>query len=456
MSRSNGGYEVKKIFFLALLSVMVAGAAFAQLRIPPTTISNQDSCQIATNPAATLLLPYFEVDANNADRTTAIDTAFTITNVSNTPIIAHITLWSDWSYPVLDFNVWLTGYDVQGISLYDILNLGRLPATSSDETRGSRSAVSGNVALDSASCVDLPASIPESLRAAIVSGLTGGAYTVGTLSCSKIGNVHANAIGYVTIDTANTCSQTLPNDPDYFTTEILFQNQLTGDYLRLAPSAATGNYAGGNPLVHIQAVPAGGPAGTLTTTSLPATFYQRYQAGANADRRQPLPALFAARYISSPFNTRFPIYREGPYSGTACSGFTANSAIPLTDVVRFDEHENPTTRTNICQVSPCPPGTTPTLPETSAPAISNTSVFPDPSNSGDVGGWVYLNLDNPNVAGDATQNWVIVEMTAEGRYGVDFDATYLANGCYPAYGSTTAVNPNFVIGPQGIEFGNFN
>lgn len=440
---------MKKLYIVALVALLTAGAAFGQV-LAPTTIANQDSCQIATNPAATLLLPYFEVDANNADRTTAIDTAFTITNVSNTPIIAHITLWSDWSYPVLDFNVWLTGYDVQGISLYDILNLGRLPATSSDETRGSRSAANSSVTaiLDPSTCVDLPASIPESLRAAIVSGLTGGAYTVGTLSCSKIGNTHANAIGYVTIDTANTCSQTLPNDPDYFATEILFQNQLTGDYLRLAPSAATGNYAGGNPLVHIQAIPGGGPAGTLTTTALPSTFYQRYQAGGHADRRQPLPALFAARYISSPFNTRFPIYREGPYSGTSCSGFTANSAIPLTDVVRFDEHENPTTRTNICQVSPCPPGTTPTLPETSAPAISNTSVFPDPSTSGDVGGWVYLNLDNPNAAQvPATQNWVIVEMTAEGRYGVDFDATYLANGCTPVMPTTTGALATGIIAP---------
>lgn len=436
---------MKRFYFVALVALLTAGAAFGQ-----ATIANQSSCQIATNPAATLLLPYFEVDANNADRTTAIDTAFTITNVSDTPIIAHITVWSDWSYPVLDFNVWLTGYDVQGISLYDILHLGRLPATSSDEARGDRSAATANVPLNSASCLDLPGSIPESLRAAIVSGLTGGAYTVGSLSCSKIGSVHTNAVGYVTIDTASVCSQTLPNDPTYYATEILFQNQLTGDYLRLAPSAATGNYAGGNPLVHIQAVPAGGAAGALTATTLPATSYSRYQVGfGRADRRQPLPALFAARYISSPFNTRFPIYREGPYSGTSCSGFTANSAIPLTDIVRFDEHENPTTRSTICQVSPCPPGTTPTTPETSAPAISNTAIFPDPSTSGDVGGWVYMNLDDPNntrVA--ATQNWVIVEMTAEGRYGVDFDATYLANGCTPVFPTTTGTTATAAIGPQ--------
>ena len=117
---------MKRFYFVALVALLTAGAAFGQ-----ATIANQSSCQIATNPAATLLLPYFEVDANNADRTTAIDTAFTITNVSDTPIIAHITVWSDWSYPVLDFNVWLTGYDVQGISLYDILHLGRLPEVGS-------------------------------------------------------------------------------------------------------------------------------------------------------------------------------------------------------------------------------------------------------------------------------------------------------------------------------------
>src|SRR5207244_11864043 len=31
-----------------------------------------------------------------------------------------LVVWTDWSFPALDFNIFLTGYDVQGINLYDI------------------------------------------------------------------------------------------------------------------------------------------------------------------------------------------------------------------------------------------------------------------------------------------------------------------------------------------------
>src|SRR5689334_3742186 len=46
---------------------------------------------------------------------------------------AHITVWAaDLSFPVLDFNVYLTGYDVQSINLRDILINGVLsPRTAS-------------------------------------------------------------------------------------------------------------------------------------------------------------------------------------------------------------------------------------------------------------------------------------------------------------------------------------
>ena len=44
--------------------------------------------------------------------------------MSRLPQIAHVTLWTDWSFPVLDFNIFLTGYDVQAINLYDIIVRG--------------------------------------------------------------------------------------------------------------------------------------------------------------------------------------------------------------------------------------------------------------------------------------------------------------------------------------------
>src|ERR1700674_77890 len=86
----------------------------------PTSTNNNDSCDIGVTPAATLLLPYFEVETS----TRATQTLFTITNTSRFPQIAHVTLWTDWSSPVLDFNIFLTGYDVQGINLYDVIVSG--------------------------------------------------------------------------------------------------------------------------------------------------------------------------------------------------------------------------------------------------------------------------------------------------------------------------------------------
>src|SRR5436305_2574227 len=127
---------MRKLTVLAMLAaLLMAGSAFAVNRhltpapnatftfgvggaaIGPTTTNNDDSCDIGVAPAATLLLPYFEVDTTSARTTT---TLFTITNVSRFSQIAHVTLWTDRSFPVLDFNIFLTGYDVQGINLFDV------------------------------------------------------------------------------------------------------------------------------------------------------------------------------------------------------------------------------------------------------------------------------------------------------------------------------------------------
>src|SRR5215207_3348959 len=85
-------------------------------------------CTIDDVPAATLLVPYFEVDLDDPWGTT---TLFTINNASATAVLAHVVLWSDLSVPVLDFNVYLTGYDVQSINLRDIVERGVLPKTAS-------------------------------------------------------------------------------------------------------------------------------------------------------------------------------------------------------------------------------------------------------------------------------------------------------------------------------------
>ncbi|HUP61142.1 MAG TPA: hypothetical protein VNA69_12055 [Thermoanaerobaculia bacterium] len=511
---------MRKLTILALVAMLaVAGTAFAAVDKTfdvtanatfsngnnPTTTNNDDSCDIGVYPAATLLLPYFEVDIA-AVAGTSHTTLFTITNVSRFPQIAHITLWTDWSFPVLDFNVFLTGYDVQSINLFDIIRSGLVapgtgpgPGTSSTNKTVSpnpQTGVSGAIpALNAAtnpnfagdaisSCSVLPGTLPAGLVAAVQTALTTGLYNPTTaVGCgsNRIGGVHANAIGYVTIDVASRCTTRLPDDVTYMATEILFDNVLIGDYQQINGNVLNGNLAQGNPMVHIRAIPEGGPAGSLPIpgiTNLPYTFYDRYTGSTpQRDRRQPLPATFAARWIeggSGGYQTDYKIWREGVTFGTqSCSTADDNSSMPVADVVRFDERENSFGFAGQDNCSPCEPGAGPELPETSRTSTAD-AIWPVHTTSSDIAGWMYLNLNNGGSAGysvngirnnvgtgfaplcsgtvvRASQNWTIVSMFALGKLSVDFDAASLGNGCNAA-----ACDPvggtNPPIGPAGGVF----
>ena len=511
---------MKKLLVLAMMAtLLMAGSAFAVSRhlaptpnatfsfgapgiaAGPTTTNNDDTCDIGTAPAATLLLPYFEVDPNPTVQ--GQTTLFTITNVSRFPQIAHVTIWTDWSFPVLDFNIFLTGYDVQPINLYDIIVRGVIAppsGTTPATTPGSLSAANnannnnnfGGGIGGPAPCLTLPGNLPLSLVTAVRTALTTGVYNpgAGVTACSTAGGTHANAIGYVTVDVAADCSTKFPNDPTYYnvgTGEILFDNVLIGDYQQLGPAAsgtgAASSFDGaGNPMVHIRAVPEGGGAGIggalQPGTNLPYTFYDRYTPANNRtiDRRQPLPSTFAARFIqggTGAFATNYKIWREGVTgSGASCASYVNNGIISIGEFVRFDEHENPTTFGTGITCSPCGSSLT-TLPETSAQNTASAN-FPNIGASGDVGGWMYLNLNNGGAAvysvtghpsgtitvgpavtpfgsPRASQNWVIIEMfgnVGSNRLSVDFDAAWLGNGCSPAAGLSGAV----AIGPAGGVF----
>src|SRR5205085_2098154 len=99
---------------------------------------------------------------------------------------------------------------------------------------------------------------------------------------------------------------TPPMVSQYWSDTLLFDNVLTGDYERVNPNTTTGNYAGGNPLVHIRAIPEGGRGGSTMETPLPFTFYDRYTpAGARkADRRAPQRPASARRCRCRPPRAR--------------------------------------------------------------------------------------------------------------------------------------------------------
>ncbi|HEY0142362.1 MAG TPA: hypothetical protein VGF48_15795 [Thermoanaerobaculia bacterium] len=405
---------------------------------PAVTHRNDDSCDVAQLPAATLLLPYFEVDVNS-DVSSSQTTLFTVVNTTNQPQIARATIWTDWSFPVISFDIFLTGYDVQAINIRDILMSGVLPGTSSNATRGSRS-LAGNdrfLANAATACANLPRVLPATITEAIRRALTQGTIPQ-SCSSDRVGGAHANAIGYVTIDVVATCSGKSPKDAGAIG-ELLFDNVLTGDYQFVTPNSASGNFALGSPLVHIRAIGEGGAAGSQVATNLNRTFYDGFYGGTHRDRRQPLPTRFAGRYIEgggTSFLTDFLIWREPARAADAiCSNYDENLTAYV-EAVRFDERENPTTvaRPDVTIGFP----EAPQLLASSSRLPSSDEYFP-PLQSGDVAGWMYLNLARPesNNQISAAQAWVVTAMSAEGRYAVGADATSLGNGCSQVRGTTS-------------------
>ena len=505
--------HTQPLLFAMAATCLMAGSAFP--------VNNNDSCDIGVTPAATLLLPYFEVNTAPGARTTT--TLFTITNTSRYPQIAHVTVWTDWSFPVLNFNLFLTGYDVQGINLFDLIVRGivvpAIPSGTSLSTVPGAIGVTGARPVDNTSnpnfvatgglnvsttCAGLPGMLPTDLVLAVRNALTVGyGYNTGGVNCSgPVGANHAvRAIGYVTVDVVSYCSTQFPTDAGgaYFlgpAAPILFDNVLIGDYQQLGATAADdyGNTAPpldaqGNPMVHIRATPEGGlsgaSGGVSVPTNLPFTFYDRYTPAAvrTGDRRQPLPSMWAARYIqggTAQFATDFKIWREGVTAGRpTCSNFgtvQANSAIAVTSMVRFDEHENSWGLVAPACPNECPPFT-PSLPATSR-VVSWVSIFP-PITTTDLGGWMFLNLSSgslhatpsgyvcdatlsaqragftsgycnttaPGTSGSrtTTQNWVSVSMfgaVGASRLSVDFDAAWLGNGCTPAEQAGATIAPS--------------
>ena len=484
-------------FRALLFAFLFAASAFAGTStVNPTTTNNDDSCDIAVQPAATLLLPYFEVDFKSP-QTSAKTTLFTIQNVSNRPQIAHVTLWTDWGYPALNFPIFLTGYDVQGINLYDVFARAVVaPGPSgggttfntpvpTNPTSGAQPAGNGGnpnfLANVSSVCAQIPGSFPTTLLVDLQQIFTTGVPVDGQLGCpvidpttgntNRLGGVHNNAVGYITIDVAATCAAKNALSKDFFTGVLLYDNVLTGDYQQIFPRGDK-SYAQGGPLVHIRAIPEGGPAGAVVASNLPYTFYDRYTftlpSTREMDRRQPLPSAFAPRYINGGaggFNSELKIWREGVIGSDAtCTDYTKNSAMPWADVVRFDEHENATIITSILVGAPVPPPV-PVSPATTTVATGNTAFLPPFSTSGDVGGWLYLNLNNggsnvysvgvvpPGIARDfrtntstttglrQSQAWVITSMFAEPTYATEATAVALGNGCSPSPKANAQIVP---------------
>jgi hypothetical protein len=397
-------------FVLFLFGALVAAA-------PSSAGVLEGNCRLANQPAATMLIPYFEVDLGNPAGQT---TLFSVNNASARSTLARVVLWTDWGVPSLAFDVYLTGYDVQTLNLRDLF-AGKLPQTEPEASNsgqlsepGTLFAGCGNTGATGVS-PQLGSTDMTWLRAAhtgqpVASGQCAGSAAAGT-------NV---ATGYITVDAVNRCSPptvgTLVNTPangTYFATGgtglASDANVLWGDYTYINSERNTSD---GQTAVAIVADPDvlnGG--GTYT-------FYGRYVGFDGRDNRVPLSSLYYARYVDGGAfsgGTDLVVWRDNRRATVAPSSCGASpdwSPLGEMQLVIFDEEENPR-------------------------EISGSNAFPLTTQKVHVGGaslpvaqpfgWLMLDLWHR----DSThaQAWVSVIMSAEGRFSTGNEALRVDDLC---------------------------
>jgi hypothetical protein len=276
-------------------AIVSLGLALGSLLAAATPGNAQVPPPISNRPAATLLLPYFEVDLDNGQ---GLNTIFSVNNSSATAVLAHVAIWSDMGVPVLNFDVYLSGFDTQRIDLRSVL-LGNVPQTASvGQDPGNVISPQGIISQDInfASCTGtLPATaLSAGMVAHVRAALTGKPSPVlGGMCASRDHGTPSIARGYITVDTVTQCSSMFPSEPGYFSGVASYQNVLWGEYMMVDASR---EFAFADPLVHILADWSGVSDPDLVLGRY--TFYGRFVAWTAIDRREPLSTKFQTRFIA--------------------------------------------------------------------------------------------------------------------------------------------------------------
>jgi len=420
---------MKRVACAMLLLAAVLGGAF------PSGAATSPMELVVNQPAATLLLPYFEVDLADS---TGVNTLFTINNSSASAGLAHVTVWSDLAVPVLAFNVYLTGYDVQTVNLRSVLR-GTLPATAdvdadAADTISPQGPLSQDLNYPGAAPMPpprLPAGVVAHLRAA----LTGKASAVLGGKCAGLNRGDGVARGYVTIDEAAVLSTLFPDDAAYYddpataaddaTHTIGIRNLYWGEFFYSGAGALSGG-----PLVGIRT----STTDAETTVAGQYTFYGRYNGWNASDNRQPLPGKFATRFFVRPAFSRTTMLVGWRDPKVAQAAFTCGdlpSWYPLgqTQVVVFDEQEHPFVPPTPDVFPPLPaPGAQP-FPAAAQKVKVGSAELPVPY----TWGWIYFNLNTVVAAAGAVppenpaaaQGWIFVVQDPRGRFSLGYPALQL-------------------------------
>lgn len=457
---------MKRLALVLMVStlLLVGGPAIAEM------------CTIDAVPAATLLLPYFEVNIDPAVND-GVNTIFSINNASAAPALAHVTLWTDWSFPTIDFDVFLTGYDVQVINLRDVFTTGNIPITADEQSDIPLDTISphGDHPEWDGSFQDCGNFFPFYINP-LISGSnylrltqshTGEPVTPLGGFCTGADYGDDNiARGYITVDNAVRCSTDFATEAGYFgglDPVASNDNQLWGEYFILDSG---NNFAQGEPLVHIEAQD--GFTGDLNGY----TFYSRYtNVAGGADAREPLGATWGARYLNNPLftgGTNFLVWRDSTAydidpaaNGWACGAPGVAGVGPTwhplneTEVIAFDEFEN---ATELCfsgpggVISPPDPAQDPPCFPLETQNISSTNLAFQGIESPWASGWMFLNLNIPvdapvgdfDPANGGSQSYVAVNHSANGRFSVGLQAIELTSACSDTTDTLTDVcDPNF-------------
>jgi hypothetical protein len=406
-------------------------AAFLLLIVTVPAVRAAAPCAIDQMPAATLLLPYFEVDPANS---LGLTTLFSINNASAAAVLANVVVWTDLGVPTLGFQVYLTGYDIQTINLRDVFR-GNLPGTATygqdpQDTISPRGDYSQDFNIPSCTGFLPYQPLPDTFVAHLQAAHSGRFSSLFD-GCAGQYLGDARLRGYVTVDTVNACTQMIPSDPGYFGPGGVATNQnvLWGDYIYVDPA---NKYSDGENLVRIKAFPGAFEPGDPT-------FYGRYVGSSGADARQPLATTWATRFVDGGTfagGTDLVVWRD---SGRIVRPFPCIAPPPgfplgLHRGTIFDEEE---ASTDFVVGSPAPPPIR--VPADAFPAEANRvhvggPTLPTPFSFG----WFHLDLNAPNplnpeiLRGDIHQSWVETILKAQGKFSAGFSATPLDSACAPA------------------------
>ncbi len=273
-------------------------------------------CGRVRAPAATLLLPYFEVDLEDPEGRT---TLFSVANVEGQPVLAHAVLWTNWGNPALSFDFFVPADGVVSFNLRQVL-LGELGSTSppADPPEGWYE-----------SCTD-PVTLPEVDAQDLRAVLTGQPHPEDGLCHSSAVEDGGLATGYVTVDVVRDCSGAelrIPLDPGYFLDGGMGlatnDNALLGDFHLVDPAEDS---AQGETLVPLVA--------DAETVDYP-SFYR------NNDNRMMLPAVLRARFLSAGIfdGTDLLIWTEDRTEPIACGSPHVNEQFMVEAESRSEQGE---------------------------------------------------------------------------------------------------------------------